>query len=96
MPILWPLLLSLCAGLVLALALKCGERFASGIVARSRSFWCPFVQQNVTVEFEETAAEGRRLDVYRCSAFPSPEAGACDKACVTLARFPARHRTAPV
>ena len=95
MPILWTLLLILCAGLSLALALKCGEQFGAGIVTRSRSFWCAPRNQNVTVEFAETTDDARRLAVCSCSAFAPPTAVACDKACLTLARFPDRHR-APV
>jgi hypothetical protein len=90
---MWPLLLILCTGLLLALALKCGERFAPGTVPRSRTFWCPFVTQNVRVEFEETAWDGQRVEVCRCSAFTPSTAIACDKACLKLGTFPALHRT---
>ena len=78
---------------MLALALKCGERFAPGTVLRSRSFWCPFRARNVRVEFEETAWDGRRVDVCRCSAFTPETTVACNKACLTLATFPSQHRT---
>ena len=92
MPILWTVLLILCAGLMLAGALKCGEPLGSRPVVRSRSFWCPFRTRNVTVEFNETY-DGRRFAVRRCSALPSPTAIACDAACVGLARLPARRWT---
>jgi hypothetical protein len=96
MSILWPLLLVMCAGLLLALALKCGEAFAPGTVVRSRSFWCPFRARNVRVDFEETAWDARRVDVCRCSAFAPPTDVGCDKACLTLDAFPAQHRTLPL
>jgi hypothetical protein len=92
MELLWPLLLSLAAGVLLAFGLKCAEHWRSGIVASARSFWCPFEHRRVTVVFEENAIDGRRLAVFRCSAFAPSSAVTCDRGCLTLRRL---QRTRP-
>jgi hypothetical protein len=57
----------------------------SGLLVRS--FWCPFRDRNVTVEFREDPWDGARVDVSRCTAFTPPDAIACEKACLRLKRL---------
>lgn len=58
----------------------------------ARSFWCPFCERNVTVDFEEEAWDGARLGVSRCTAFTPPEAVTCEKLCLRLDRLPVSKR----
>jgi hypothetical protein len=53
-----------------------------------RSFWCPFLNRNVTAEFQEEAWDGRPVDVTRCTAFTPPTAVACEKLCLRLKKLP--------
>jgi hypothetical protein len=58
----------------------------------SRTFWCPFRQTDVTVEFpEDSFGHGRYLDVARCTAFPASAIG-CGKLCRYLEGFPSSRR----
>ncbi len=59
---------------------------ASRIVARS--FWCPFLDRNVTVGFTEEPWDAAPFDVARCSAFTPAGAVACDKLCLRLPELP--------
>ena len=54
-----------------------------------RSFWCPFLNREVTAEFQEEAWDGRRVEVNRCSAFTPSTSIACKKVCLTLKKLPA-------
>lgn len=54
----------------------------------SRSFWCPFLDRNVTAEFREEAWNGRPVEVNRCTAFTPPTAITCAKSCLQMGKFP--------
>lgn len=54
----------------------------------ARSFWCPFRDRNVTVDFREDPWDGARVDVSRCTAFAPPDVISCEKACLRLKRLP--------
>lgn len=54
----------------------------------TRSFWCPFRERNVTVEFQEEPWDGGHVEVNRCSAFSPPNAVACEKDCLRLRKLP--------
>jgi len=54
-----------------------------------RSFWCPFLERDVTVEFQEEAWDGRPVGVMRCTAFDPPTAITCQRRCLGLRRLPA-------
>ena len=58
-----------------------------------RSFWCPFLDRNVTADFREQAWDGRRVEVDRCTAFSPATAIACEKLCLGLKKFPTTRRT---
>lgn len=50
---------------------------------RMRRFWCPFVRQEVEVEFERRGLPGLgRLAVRSCSMFDPSTAVACGRRCV--------------
>ncbi|MBI4611688.1 MAG: hypothetical protein HY726_22085 [Candidatus Rokubacteria bacterium] len=59
-----------------------------------RSFWCPFLDRGVTVEFQEEAWDGTPVGVNRCTAFAPPSAITCEKRCLQLKKFPAASQTA--
>ncbi len=54
----------------------------------SRSFWCPFLDRNVTAEFREEAWDGRPVEVSRCTAFTPPTTITCEKPCLRMGKFP--------
>jgi hypothetical protein len=56
----------------------------------TRSFWCPYVERNVTTEFDEEVLGDRRVNVARCSAFSPPTTIGCDLSCLWLRRLPAQ------
>jgi len=53
-----------------------------------RSFRCPFLERDVTVEFQEEAWDGNPVEVMRCTAFTPPTAITCERRCLGLGRFP--------
>lgn len=82
----WPLLVVAAVALVLVVALSKGPRFFRGTRTVIESFWCPLKTQNVQVDFEIEAWDGRCVDVTRCSAFNPPTAVTCDKRCTDRPR----------
>lgn len=50
--------------------------------AVTRSFWCPFLDRNVTAEFKEEAWDGKPVEVNRCTAFSPTTAITCKKLCL--------------
>jgi hypothetical protein len=54
----------------------------------TRSFWCPFLDRNVTAEFQEEAWDGRPVEVNRCTAFSPPTVITCKKLCLRMGKFP--------
>jgi hypothetical protein len=87
MTLMGPLAIVLSVGVVLVCAFIVGPRLFRGAIAVRRSFHCPFRDQNVSAEFAESAWDGERADVTRCSAFDPPTAVACEKQCLGLERF---------
>ncbi|MBI1845492.1 MAG: hypothetical protein HYR86_00780 [Candidatus Rokubacteria bacterium] len=51
-------------------------------------FWCPFKQRNVTVEFQEEAWDGKRVDLDSCSAFAPSTAVTCGRRCLDVETLP--------
>jgi hypothetical protein len=60
----------------------------------TRTFWCPFKERDVAVEFQEDPWSDRRIDVDRCDAFAPPTAVTCSRLCLHLATLPPAHRKA--
>lgn len=89
-----PLVVVLAVAMVLAVALARGPQLLPGVRPYSRTFWCPFRGENVRVEFEEAAWNGRLMKVCRCSAFEPATEITCGKDCLGLAAFPAARPTA--
>ncbi len=54
----------------------------------TRSFWCPFTWQWVTVDFMGEAWGGRPLGVVRCSVCSTHTALTCKQLCVHLEPSP--------
>ncbi|MBI1736584.1 MAG: hypothetical protein HYR51_15555 [Candidatus Rokubacteria bacterium] len=88
MDLVWPLVIVLTVGMILSLVLAAGPRLVSGIAVRVRSFWCPFRDQNVRVQFDTSTWDNKLLDVRGCSAFTPATAVTCAKSCLRLPRFP--------
>ena len=88
MTIPWIIPAALVAALVLLFILALGPRLFRGTLAWRYAFHCPFKEQDVATEFRESAWDGRRLDVERCTAFTPPDDVRCDKACQLLGRLP--------
>lgn len=82
MTLVWPLAIVVSVGVVLAGIFAAGPRLFPGLHPSRRAFRCPFLDQNVDVEFQESVWDGKRVDVTRCSAFVPPTAVKCDKHCV--------------
>lgn len=90
MDVLWPLIVVMAVGLVLAAGLAWGPRWVRGVRVYHRSFWCPFRGRSVEVDFVESAWSGKAADVSACSIFVPPTHVRCDKACLDLGAFPAK------
>jgi hypothetical protein len=88
MEMLWPLPIFLLAAMALIAVYAIGPRLVAGSVLARRAFFCPFRQQDVSVDFRQAAWDGRRTDVQACTAFTPPTAVGCDKACLALERLP--------
>jgi hypothetical protein len=88
MEFFWPLLIVLGALVVLMVVLLSGSAWFSGTRWTTRLFWCPFREQDVSVEFREMVWDGRLVDVRQCTYFDPPTANACDRRCLGLKRFP--------
>jgi hypothetical protein len=86
---LWPLPIFLGVAVVLLVVYSVGSRFFTWTAPTQRTFWCPFRRTNVRVGFEESAWDGKLVDVGDCSAFAPPTEVYCDKACLDLKRLPA-------
>ena len=84
----WIIPSALAAALVLLLIRAVGPRLLGGAVTWGYRFRCPFKEQDVATEFRESAWDGQRLDVERCSAFTPPDEVRCDKACQLLGQLP--------
>jgi len=85
---IWPLLIVLGTGLVLAGAILAGPRLFPGTRPATRDFRCPFRERDVSVEFQETVWDGRLVEVTRCTYFTPPAAVDCHKGCLLLRRLP--------
>jgi hypothetical protein len=88
MVIPWIIPSALAAALVLLFVRAFGPRLFGGTLTWRYGFRCPIKEQDVATEFRESAWDGRRLDVERCSAFTPPDDVRCDKACQLLGRLP--------
>jgi hypothetical protein len=84
----WIIPSALAAALLLLFIRALGPRLFGGTVTWGYGFRCPFKEQDVATEFRESAWDGRRLDVERCSAFTPSDDVRCDKACQLLGRLP--------
>jgi hypothetical protein len=81
---IWPLVVVLSVGCVLAVVLVVGERLFPGTLLARRAFRCPFRGRVASAEFVESVWDGRRVDVSRCSLFVPPTAVDCHKRCLDL------------
>lgn len=88
MVIPWIIPSALAAALVLLFIRTLGPRLFRGTVTWRYAFRCPVKEQDVAVDFRESAWDGQRLDVERCTAFTPPDDVRCDKACRLLDRLP--------
>jgi hypothetical protein len=88
MVIPWIIPSALAAAVVLLFIRAFGPRLFGGTLTWRYGFRCPVKEQDVATEFRESAWDGRRLDVERCSAFTPPDDVRCDKACQLLGRLP--------
>jgi hypothetical protein len=86
---IWPLVVVMSVGFVLAVVLVVGVRLFPGTLLTPRTFRCPFRGRVVSAEFLETVWDGRRVDVWRCSLFAPPTAVDCPKGCLDLKNPPA-------
>ena len=84
MTIPWIIPAALAIALVLLVVRAFGTRLFRGVVTWHYAFRCPAERGDVTADFHESAWDGRRLDVKRCSAFTPPEEVRCDKACILI------------
>ena len=84
----WIIPSALAAALVLLFIRAFGPRLFGDTVTWGYRFRCPFKEQDVVTEFRESAWDGQRLDVERCSAFTPPDDVRCDKACQLLGQLP--------
>ena len=96
MTIPWIIPGALAAAALLLVVRTLGPRLVRGTLTWRYAFRCPAKHEDVDAEFRESAWDGRRLEVERCSAFSPPEDVRCDKACILLARLPARGATTSV
>ena len=83
------------AAMLLVVRALCPRLFRGTLTWRY-AFRCPAKHQDVDAEIRESAWDGRRLEVERCSAFSPPEDVRCDRACILLERLPAPGATASV
>jgi hypothetical protein len=90
MMIPWIVPVALAAAVVLLVIRALGPHIFRGTQIWHYTFRCPGKGQDVGVDFRESAWDGRRLDVERCSAFSPAEDVRCNKACAFLARLPRR------
>ena len=90
MTIPWIIPAALAAAAVLLVVRALGPRLFSGTLTRRCAFRCPNTLEEVDAGLSESIWDGRRCDVERCSAFSPPEDVRCNKACMFLARLPAR------
>lgn len=88
MDLMWPLVVVLFVGLVLAVAMARGSRWVRGVRTYHRAFSCPFRGTNAHVDFVESAWDATPVDVAGCSVFIPATDVRCDKACLGLATFP--------
>lgn len=88
MVIPWIIPSAFAAALVLLFIWALGPRLFGGTLMWRYRFRCPVKEQDVVTEFRESAWDGRRLDVERCSAFTPSDDVRCDKACQFLGRLP--------
>lgn len=89
MEMLWPLPIFLLAAMALIAVYAVGPRLVAGSVLARQAFFCPFKQQDVSVDFRQAAWDGRRMDVQACTAFTPATNVGCEKACLALDRLPA-------
>jgi hypothetical protein len=64
----WIIPSALAAALLLLFVRALGPRLFGGTVTWGYGFRCPLKEQEVATEFRESAWDGQRLDVERCSA----------------------------
>ncbi|MBI2206616.1 MAG: hypothetical protein HYU41_22505 [Candidatus Rokubacteria bacterium] len=88
MELLWPVLIVMTVGLILAVVLARGSRWIGGVRPYHRAFWCPFRGRNVDVDFVESAWDATPVEVSACSIFAPPTQVRCDKGCLGLGAFP--------
>jgi hypothetical protein len=82
----WTVPVLLLAAAILVVVLQFGRQLFPGTYVSRLTFWCPFRNTNVGVDFETATWDGCRRDVKTCSAFSSGVG--CDKGCLTLRTFP--------
>lgn len=83
------IIIVLALGTALALLLVAAFGSLAGVTRLvTRSFWCPFLDREVTAEFQEDAWDGKPVEVNRCTAFTPPTAITCEKLCLHLEKFP--------
>ena len=73
---MWPFVLALGFGTLVAIALLGGRRRVL------RTVECPVTGRRVVLQVQEAVWDGRPVDVEACSAFTPPSAIICDKACL--------------
>lgn len=67
---------------VLVVALATSGRFTRLTGATRRSFWCPYVGQQVVAEILEDTRTGQAVDVSWCTAFSPAVSMHCGKPCL--------------
>lgn len=80
--IFWPVMVVGSIVVILLAAVAGGPRLFVGTRRRSESFHCPFVDRDVTADFEVSEWDGSALCVHTCSAFAPPRAIRCDRRCL--------------
>ncbi len=88
MDLLWPLVVVIAVGCVLAVTMARGSRWVRGVRTYHRAMWCPFRSRNADVDFVESAWDAQPVDVSACSVFVPATDVRCDKACLGLGAFP--------
>lgn len=92
MVIPWIIPSALVAALVLLFIRSLGPLLFGGTLTWRYGFRCPIKDRDVATDFRESAWDGRRLDVERCSAFTPSDDVRCDKACQLLRELPRQPR----
>lgn len=85
---LWPVPIYLVVAAVFVLVLSKGRRLFPGTLTSQRSFWCPFRDTNVNVDFKESVWDGDLADVSGCTAFSPAQDVQCEKSCLLLRKLP--------